>query len=136
MKRFKKIFLLLCVMVIASSCRKDIVHVDPDFVGYWATTYYPGTCNMAINIGSDSQFHYYSPTELSDCRRYSDISGLAKADNKSIQVGLLHSFHLNQKPFRIDTLHFVYDDGGSTQFGQAVWQMQVDGAVYYKVIGK
>jgi hypothetical protein len=136
MKIIKQLFLLLSIALIANSCRKDIVHVDPDFVGYWATNYDPGTCNMAIVISSGSQFHYYSPTELSDCKRAPDISGLAKADDKIIKVGQFHSYTINQKPFRMDTLHFVYSDGCCSQFGQAVWQMKVDGTVYYKVIGK
>jgi hypothetical protein len=135
MNKAIKIFFLLLAGFSINSCKKEIIHVDPDFVGYWAWPYDNSTCNMAIVIGQGSNFRYYSPTEMSDCKRYPDVSGTAKADKKNIRVGV-HTFSITQLPSRMDTLVVTYSDGCCSQFGKAVWQMKIDNKLYYKIIGK
>jgi hypothetical protein len=131
----KKTFILLFIALGVNSCKKEIVRVDPDFVGYWAWPYDNSTCNMAIVIGQGSDFRYYSPTQMSDCSRSPDISGKAKTDKKSIRVGI-HTFSITEMPSRMDTLVVVYSDGCCSQFGKSVWQMKIDNHLYYRIIGK
>jgi hypothetical protein len=136
MKKFEKIcFIILILSTAFSSCRKDILQFDSDFVGFWTTEMNKyGPCNHIIDIASDGHFNYYCPTNISDCKRVEpNISGPAKSNDKSIRVGI-HFFAINQKPTKIDTISVNYDTG-STVVGKSVMQMQIEGKIYYKIIG-
>ncbi len=125
--------LLFLLLINISSCKKNVIKVNEDYVGYWTESVDTNSdrCLMTLNISSSGHAKYYTDTHMSDCTYVNKVSGKAKVNNEESRITIsLHTYKIALKPTKIDTITFVRDPIKSAM------KMEFDGKTLYKIIGR
>lgn len=132
MKNTIKILFMSMLLLEIYSCRKNVVKVDSNYVGYW----FPGgavtgnSCCLDLTITDDGHATYKDIMGSSDCRN-AGSSGIAKVNNSSMRIGS-KTYKLDMKPTAIDTLSFnIFASQNKTAM-----KMVLNGDTLFKIIGK
>ena len=120
----------LCFIVLSNSCRKNVSHINKDYIGNWSEVDSGGqVCRLSIIIDPNGYAKAESKTTLSDCRRYGAHKGKARADKQSLKIGT-KVYKLIEPPTAIDAVKVKTDLGE----GVSNMRMQLDNLVLFKLL--
>ena len=103
MRKTVSIAFLLIIVFVAHSCRKNVIKVDDNYVGYWMEDYRGGDyCYMVLDISESGHAHYFASNHLTDCDN-KGIKGVSRLNNKSMSIGLT-VLKIIEEPTVIDTI--------------------------------
>ena len=122
------LFAFLCLL-LNNSCRKNVINIDPNYIGNWSESSKPDNCTLSIIIDSDGKAVSESKSSLSDCQRNPTHHGKAKTDGKTLKIGFI-KYKIVEKPTIIDTME-VWTDFGQ---GKTIMRMKLDEFVLYKLL--
>ncbi len=130
-KRFLMVIGLTAIMITASTCKRNVVKVNRDFVGEWSESELntKGSCFLHITISSKGDGATESWGDESDCKRDQKTNGKARIKGKKLSIGL-RGFRINEKPTPIDTIDARV---GFREF-RSVMRMQLDDHILYKLL--
>jgi hypothetical protein len=130
-----KAFLILLFCLSLFSCKKKIDEAHmPQFIGYWYCP--PGTFSAygyVINIENNSNGTYqmFLGTQV-----INTIQGTARASDKKLKIGWIHSFDITELPQKLDTasstIFVPIAPGSFTDTIKANWIMSLADVNYYK----
>jgi hypothetical protein len=119
------------IMIVASTCKRNVIKVNRDYVGEWSESELNtrGACFLHITISSKGDGATESWGNESDCNRDQKTDGKARTNGKVLSIGL-RKFKINEKPTPVDTLDVRV---GFREF-RSVMRMQLDNHILYKLI--
>jgi hypothetical protein len=130
-RRFFVVLGLTALMITASTCKRNVIKVNRDYVGEWSegeqTT--RGFCFLHITISSKGDGATESWGDESDCKRAQKTDGKARTNGKSLSIGL-RKFKVIEEPTRMDTMDVRV---GFREFKSAM-RMQLDDHILYKLL--
>ena len=87
MRKITLFAFLLIVVFVMQSCRKNVIKVDDNYVGYWIENHHGGDyCNMVLDISESGRAHYFASNNLTDCNK-KGIKGVARVNKRSMRIG-------------------------------------------------
>jgi len=132
MKSTIKVLFLIVLLLGIGSCRKNVIKVDSNYIGYWfpSGVITGNSCCLDLTITAEGHATYKDIVGSSDCRN-AGSSGIAKVNDKSMRIGS-KTYRLDMKPTVIDTMSFVI----FASQNKTAMKMVLDGDTLYKIIGK
>lgn len=114
----KRLFIIILILVVVTSCKKSLIEIDPNYIGSWSGFNHTNGASYFLSIDSTG-YGYYNRNFYGGGEAEEIWKGEVKSTRTHIKIAQSPCFKIIEAPTPVDTNFITYN--GDT----ATWEMKL-----------